>query len=211
VPAAGDPSGDAAAVPATGRAAWLAESLAAVAEHEHALVVPLAAALQAAYAEGRTASEGLLVTSGDGGIVCGEAGGLLPLAWVATEDELAAVLATLGTPPIRRTDAFAPLAHAFRERPGLPGAPALERHLGAAAGTALGLVAIALWGDAEPPEPLLALERLGDLEALVRIGPDGVCVSIPRGQRWLDLQRAGLLDLFTIPWLPGERLEIGTW
>jgi hypothetical protein len=113
---------------------------------------------------------------------------------------------------VRRGDGFGPLARTLHERRSVPGAPALERHLGAAAGTALGLLARTLWGtDGAATSPVLALERLGDLEALVRCESDGLVVALPRGQRWLDLQRGGLLELFTIPWLGGGRLEIGTW
>jgi hypothetical protein len=190
------------------------EALAEIAAHEQNLVAPLAAALQGAYAEGRSANDEVVVWTGDEGIVCGEEEGLLPAAWVGSEAELDGALASLGRPPVRRDACFAPLAHALHERLGLPrfDAPALERQLGAAAGTALGLIALDLWGSPEQATTtLLALERLEDLEARVRSGPDGLLVSIPRGQRWLDLSRGGLLDLFAVPWLPAGRLEIGTW
>ncbi|MEA2371774.1 MAG: hypothetical protein QOH12_2168 [Solirubrobacteraceae bacterium] len=190
----------------------LADSLASVAAHEQALLAPLAGALAAAYAEGWSANVPLLVSAGPEGIVCGEEDGLFPAAWVESEAELAEVRRALGGPPLRLGDGFGPLARTLHERRSVPGAPALERHLGAAAGTALGLIARTLWGgDGRETSPLLALKRLGDLEALVRCEPDGVIAAIPRGQRWLDLQRGGLLELFTIPWLPGARLEIGTW
>jgi hypothetical protein len=210
-----EPAENAAVAIASGEPAeHVAGALAEIAAHEQDLVAPLAAALQAAYAEGRSAKDELLVWTGEEGIVCGEEAGLLPAAWVASDTELDGALASLGRPPVRRDACFAPLARALHERPGLPriDAPALERQLGAAAGTALGLIALDLWGSgAQPPTPLLALDRLADLEARVRSGPDGLLVAIPRGQRWLDLQRGGLLDLFTIPWLPAGRLEIGTW
>jgi len=186
--------------------------LASVAAHEQALLAPLAGALAAAYAEGWSANVPLLVSTGPEGIVCGEEDGLFPAAWVESEAELADVRRALGDPPVRGGDDFGALARTLHERRSVPGAPALERHLGAAAGTALGLIARTLWGgNGRETSPLLALERLGDLEALVRCEPDGVIAAIPRGQRWLDLQRGGLLELFTIPWLPGARLEIGTW
>ena len=48
----------------------------------------------------------------------------------------------------------------------------LDRHLGAAAGTALGLIAHNLWGaPGMTTTPLLALERLGDLEVRQRAVP----------------------------------------
>jgi len=197
-----------------GPAEQLPEALGALGAREQELVAPLASALQAAYAEGRSADDELLVWAGDEGIVCGEEEGLLPAAWVASEPELDAVLASLGRPPVRRGAGFEALARALHGRPGLPrtDAPALERQLGAAAGTALGLIAVNLWGAAgQATTPLLALERLGDLEARIRRGRDGLLVSIPRGQRWFDLRRGGLLELFAIPWLHAGRLEIGTW
>jgi hypothetical protein len=201
---------------AAGRAPdWVPAGLAAVALREDALLPPLAAALQGAYAEGRSAHDEVVVTGGPHGLICGEAEGLLPAAWVTTDDELEAALSSLGDPPVRRGDDFLLLADALGERLALPrtGAAALERHLGAAAGTALGLLATDLWGgaDDEPPTPLLALERLADLDARVEATPGGVVVGLPRGQRWLDLRRAGLLAPYVVPWLPGGRLEIATW
>jgi hypothetical protein len=207
------PEADAAlAIASGGPAEELPEALAVIAGGEQELLAPLAASLQAAYAEGRSADDELLVWAGGEGIVCGEEEGLLPATWVATEAELDAALATLGRPPLRRDDQFGPLARALHERRTLPGAAALERQLGAAAGTALGMLALNLWGSSgRATTPLLALELLADLEALVRVERDGLLVSIPRGQRWLDLQRVGMLELFVIPWLPAGRLEIGTW
>jgi hypothetical protein len=189
------------------------DALAAIAACEQALVAPLAATLQAAYAEGRSARDELLEWAGEEGIVCGEERGLLPIAWVQTDSERRAVLASLGDPPVRRNGAFGALARTLHERRGLPraDAPALERQLGAAAGTALGLIALNLWDAAGETTPLLALERLEDLEARVRPRDDGLFVAIPRGQRWLDLRRGGLLEPFAVPWLAAGRLEIGTW
>ena len=112
----------------------VAPALAAVAAHERALVVPLASALQAAYAEGRSASDELLVWTGEPGTLLGEETGLLPVAWVAGEDELEAALVALGRPPLRCGEELEPLARALAQRPGVPGAPALDRHLGAGGG-----------------------------------------------------------------------------
>jgi hypothetical protein len=176
------------------------------------VVPPLASALAAAYAEGRSAHDEVLIWSGHGGVVCGEAAGTMPAAWVESEAEVEAVLAALGNPPVRRGDGFAPFARTLGKRRALPrrSAPALERHLGAAAGTALGMLASELWPESDPT-PLLALERLGDLEARVTLTPESLVASIPRGRRWLDLRRAGLLEYSPVSWLPGGRLEIGTW
>jgi hypothetical protein len=186
---------------------------AALAARQHELAAPLASALQAAYAEGRSRADPVLVWSGDVGIVCGEEEGLLPAAWLAGEHELRPALEALGRPPVRRSAAFAPLARDLHERRAVPGfeAPALERALGAAAGTALGLIAMHLSSPGGPPTPLLALERLADLEGRVTAGPEGLVIAVPRGQRWLDLGRARLLEPFAVPWLPAGRLEVATW
>jgi hypothetical protein len=196
-----------------GSAAHVDEELAALAAHDSALAAPLASALQAAYAESRSANDPLLVWTGEPGTLCGEEEGLLPAAWVADEGELRAALDALGRPPVRHGAAFAALAHDLHGRRALPGhdAPALERALGAAAGTALGLIGLHLSGLSGAPSPLLALERLADLEGRVEAGPAGLVVSVPRGQRWLDLGRARLLELFHVPWMPGGRLEVGSW
>ena len=55
------------------------------------------------------------------------------------------------------------------------------------------------------------LERLGDLEARVRISAEGVQAAVPRGQRWIDLDRGRMLERFEVPWFAGGRLEVGTW
>jgi hypothetical protein len=182
-----------------------------VARRADALVPPLASALIAAYAEGRSSNDEVLVTATGEGVVVGEEQGLLPIAWVAARDGLDQALDALGRPPVRRTEGFKPLAQALGECPALPRAvaPALERHLGAAAGTGLGLLALDLWG--EDATALDALERLADLEARAELTPGGLVLGIPRGRRWLDLQRGGMLERFTIPWLPGRRMEVGTW
>jgi hypothetical protein len=196
-----------------GSATDVDEELAALAAHDAALAAPLASALQAAYAESRSANDPLLVWTGEPGTLCGEEEGLLPAAWVADEGELRAALDALGRPPVRHGVGFAALAHDLHGRRALPrqDAPALERALGAAAGTALGLIGLHLSALSGAPTPLLALERLADLEGRVEAGPAGLVLSVPRGQRWLDLGRARLLELFHVPWLPGGRLEVGSW
>jgi hypothetical protein len=155
----------------------------------------------------------VLVWSGDVGIVCGEEEGLLPAAWLAGEHELRPALDALGRPPVRHSAAFAPLARDLHERRAVPGfeAPDLERALGAAAGTALGMIAMHLSSPGGPSTPLLALERLADLEGRITVGPGGLVVAVPRGQRWIDLGRARLLETFAVPWLPAGRLEVATW
>lgn len=98
------------------------------------------------------------------------------------------------------------------ERPILPSAadPALDRHLTLAAGVALGTLAWALWREREPVDPVLALERFGDLEARVRFRADSVQVLIPLGRRHRDLFDHRLLDpVRDAVWLGGRVLEFG--
>jgi len=193
--------------------------LAAAAGHLHrsedSVLEPLRAALTGCYAEGPAPHEPLVVSRCPDGVVCGERAGALPIAWVRTDRDLAPVLAQLGRPPVRFADTFAAFAAEFSRRRAFPGLPHgdLERHLGAAAGTALGSLAAELWprqaGDAGAP--LLALDRLGDLEARIDIAVDRIGVGIPRGRRWMELGSLGLLDAWPVPWAPGGRWELVTW
>jgi hypothetical protein len=205
-----DPSELAAIALASGGRAgrdWTAD----VGRRADALVPALSAALVAAYADGRSANDEVLVAATSDGVLVGEEEGLLPIAWVAARDGLDVTLNALGCPPVRRGDEFRPLVEALTDRRALPRtrAAALERHLGAAVGTALGVLALDLWGPSATA--LDALERLGDLEARAEPTLGALSLEIPRGRRWMDLSRAGLLDWFRIPWLAGGRLEVGTW
>lgn len=93
---------------------------------------------------------------------------------------------------------------AFDKRP-LPGRPqdaALDRSLSLAAALALGTLAWELWRTREPTDPLLALERFGDIDGSVRFEPHRVRVRLPMGKRFRDLKEAGLLeDIPRVPWL----------
>ncbi len=168
------------------------------------------AALVDLYVEGRPSDADAYVTASGEERICGEEAGLLPIAWIEGDAELQAVLAQLGQPLVREGDALTPLIDLLRPRRGLPGldAPTLERHLGAIVGTAIGSLGQELWGE-EANVPL-AFERLRDLEAQVVVG-DRVTIGVPRGQRWLDLRRAGLLEAWPIPWAPGGLWELVTW
>ena len=168
------------------------------------------AALVDLYVEGRPSDADAYVTTFGEERICGEEAGLLPIAWIEGDAELQAVLAQLGQPLVREGDALAPLIDLLRPRRGLPGldAPVLERHLGAIVGTAIGSLGQELWG--EEADVPLAFERLRDLEAQVVVG-DRVTIGVPRGQRWLDLRRAGLLEAWPIPWAPGGLWELVTW
>jgi len=87
---------------------------------------------------------------------------------------------------------------------------ALDHSLALAAALGLGQLAWTLWGAQEPTEPLLALERLGSLDARVHISEDRVRVVLPLGKRALDLKAAGLLDdVPGVPWLGGRVVTFG--
>ncbi len=169
----------------------------------HLVEAPLRTALTQLYSDPGPAAVEL--TDTPHGLVIGERAGTLPIAWLADRHEVEQTLHQLGDPACATTALFAPLAETLHARRSYPGAdlPGLERHLGAAVGTALGSLAVALWG-ATADAPGLALDRLGDLEVEVRSGSDGrapdLTVAVPRGRRWLDLGRAGLLDRWPIPW-----------
>jgi hypothetical protein len=89
-----------------------------------------------------------------------------------------------------------------RPLPGRPADPALDRSVSLAAAVALGTLAWELWRGREPTDPLLALERFGDLEGTVRFDAQQVRVRLPLGKRFRDLKEAGLLaDVPRLPWL----------
>ena len=84
----------------------------------------------------------------------------------------------------------------------------LARGMTLATAVALGTIAWTLWKDRESPDPLLALERFGDLSARVRIEADRVQVRLPLGRRSADLREHGLLtDIPRVPWLGGRFVE----
>jgi hypothetical protein len=98
------------------------------------------------------------------------------------------------------------------ERPILPAAtdPAFDRHLTLAAGVALGTLAWTLWREREPVDPILALERFGDLDARVRFREHSVHVVLPLGRRHHDLFEHRLLEpVRDAVWLGGRVLEFG--
>jgi hypothetical protein len=87
---------------------------------------------------------------------------------------------------------------------------AVETAITLAAGVALATIAWLLWHDREATMPLLALTRLGDLDARVSFGAQSVRVIVPLGRRHRDLYACGLLDpVRDIPWLGGRVLELG--
>ncbi len=74
--------------------------------------------------------------------------------------------------------------------------------------SALGELADTLWREREPPQPLLALRRLGDLGGTVSVEEGRVRVRPALGRRFMDLAEHGLLrDIVGVPWWPGRRVE----
>ncbi|MGO4362955.1 hypothetical protein [Terrabacter sp. RAF57] len=176
----------------------------------HALA-PLGSALVGLYAADRSRFADVAVTrTPDDGTVVGEPVGGLPIGWTSDPEELVAVLAQLGDPPVLESTVFTGLVERLAPRRALPGTDAeeLERLIGAAVGTGLGSLAEDLWGNSA--DPMVALDRLGDLEARVEVH-DRMTIAIPRGQRWLDLKRAGLVDAWPAAWAPGGVWELVTW
>ncbi|MBO0870559.1 MAG: hypothetical protein J2P15_18545, partial [Micromonosporaceae bacterium] len=71
----------------------------------------------------------------------------------------------------------------------------------------LGTLAWLLWRHREPPDPQLAIARLGDLGATVRFDPGEVNVALPLGRRYQDLRERGLLGTVRdADWLDGRIL-----
>lgn len=63
------------------------------------------------------------------------------------------------------------------------------------------------WSD---PDPLLTVERFGDLQARIDIDANEIMVTLPLGRRFSDLFEAGLLDTeHRLNWWGGRKLRIG--
>jgi hypothetical protein len=98
------------------------------------------------------------------------------------------------------------------DRPSAPRAadPSFDRHLTLAAAVALGTLAWTLWREREPVDPVLALERFGDLDARVLFRARSVHVLLPMGRRHGDLFQHRLLEpVRDAVWLGGRVLEFG--
>jgi hypothetical protein len=96
------------------------------------------------------------------------------------------------------------------ERPVVRGRHAIpfEHSVALAASSALGTIAWELWGRQETVDPLLAVERLGDLDGRVTFDRERVIVRPALGRRCLDLQQHRLLDEIPgLPWFGGRSLE----
>lgn len=87
-----------------------------------------------------------------------------------------------------------------------PNALAVTAWLSAAMG--LGLLGWKLWRDGEPPNPLLALDRLASLDGTARLMPDALEIRPAIGRRYLDLkQHDALAEIQGVPWLGGRRIR----
>jgi hypothetical protein len=81
----------------------------------------------------------------------------------------------------------------------------LETSLALAAAVALADLSWNLWQSSGDTDPLLALERFGDLDARVELRADEILVKLPLGKRSMDLAACGLLgDVAGVPWLGGR-------
>jgi hypothetical protein len=101
------------------------------------------------------------------------------------------------------------LVGALAARRAVPLAPGTGflRIIALVAALGLGTLAWLLWRHREPPDPQLALTRLGDLSATVRFDLDEVGVRLPLGRRFEDLRDRGLLgDVRDAVWLDGRIL-----
>lgn len=84
----------------------------------------------------------------------------------------------------------------------------LEKTLTLASGVSLATIAWTLFRNRESTDPMLTLERFGNLDARVRFEAKAVKVRLPLGRRYQDLYEHGLLfDVPGVPWLDGRVLE----
>jgi hypothetical protein len=87
-----------------------------------------------------------------------------------------------------------------------PNALVVSAYLSAAMG--LGLLSWKLWHEREQTNPLLALDRLANLEGTARITPEAVEIRPAFGRRYLDLKRHdALAEIPDVPWLGGRRIR----
>jgi hypothetical protein len=85
---------------------------------------------------------------------------------------------------------------------------AVERSTSLAVASALATLAQALWGTGEQTHPLLALQRLADLDGTLTFEDSRIVIRPAIGRRYMDLARHGMLvDVATVPWWPGRRME----
>ena len=180
----------------------------------------------------------LLVPAGaDDGLVLFDGGGLFPIAWADDLAGLTPWLEACPGSRLLTHPAIGPISWAghdsepeereppdptrvdraglvltgLRCRRAFPtgNQPALERSFTLAAGAALASIAWMLWGANDLADPLLALERLASLDAVVDGDAERVRVVLPLGARYFALQQQGLLgEVPLVPWLGGRSVEI---
>jgi hypothetical protein len=178
----------------------------------------------------------LLRAGAQDGLVLLEGAGLFPMAWADDRDGLAGwaaacpgsrVVAGPGAGAMPALGEVAPgdaepgdrvlveraslVLAGLRSRRASPSActPTLERSLTLAAGAALASIAWTLWGTSEETDPLLALERLASLDAVVHDDTACLRVVLPLGARYFALHHHGLLgEVPGVPWLGGRSIEV---
>ena len=85
-----------------------------------------------------------------------------------------------------------------------------ELELSALIAAACGEIAACLWNDEAYVDPLMTLERFGDLDGVVRFEDDRIVVTPALGKRYMDLYRNGYFaDVVDVPWLAGRVLQFG--
>jgi len=106
------------------------------------------------------------------------------------------------------TSALFAAGPATRSLSATPEGEALERIAALTAATGLGLLAWTLWRKRETVDPLLALQRLGDLDGTARVSADAIEIRPAIGRRYLDLREHRLLgDVRSVPWLAGRTIR----
>lgn len=85
-----------------------------------------------------------------------------------------------------------------------------ELELSSVIASACGEVAARLWADEAHVEPLLTIQRFGDLDGTVKFEDDRVLVTPALGKRYMDLHRNDFFrDVTNVPWLDGRVLQFG--
>ena len=181
----------------------------------HLVEAPLRTALTQLYSDPGPAAVEL--TDTPHGLVIGERAGTLPIAWLADRHEVEQTLHQLGDPGLPRPPRFSRRS----PRRSTPAGPTPARTCPASNGSSgprsapRSAASRSSCGGRPPSAPGLALTGW----APRRRGPRGprragtsLTVAVPRGRRWLDLGRAGLLDSWPVPgrgpggsWSRGDR------
>ena len=207
----------AAAAAVSGSTAEPSSKAAALARDAESFASALDAVIAQSLIAGRDRTDPLLeLTTRAGDTALVDPKGMFLLGIVS---DTAPVLAAAGRPPVVRAPGAVGLDRervddvlaALDERVGVPLAEdrTLERTLTLAAALALAAIAWELWAERdEPTDPLLTLERFGDLEARIRVEQERLRVTLPLGRRYQDLADHALLGpVRDAPWLDGRAIE----